>query len=440
MEDGYDFFTSGSTGNAKPIHKTGASLDADVDELIQTFSSVLEQHPIIVPTIQRHHMFGKLWCDLIPKKTGCEVYPGTVISVEQLIAVCKKYPKIIFASTPSFFEKLIKHPDRMSIPPSVIGIISSGSLLRGPVSEGVKKCLGVSPIEIYGSTEAGSVGWRQQENGPIWNVFEHVTVSCLEDHRLVADSVFCLSRPWVMSDEADLLDPRHFLLKGRTDRKVKILEQMVSLPEIEQELEKHPFVEKAHAIASDESIPRIWALVVLTPEGKANLRQGTYAGMIRTLNQSLAPRLPAVAFPRRMRFLREMPFNPQGKLPRVNVLPVLKSKLQEPVIEEWREREDEITALLTFPPDSIVFQGHFPTFPLLPGVAQLYWVQKFLRQCYPNEFSPVKIHRLKFQRIIRPGQTIHLQIRKIDSTKFEFQMCDESGERASSGVFENGEV
>ena len=438
MEDGVDFFTSGSTGNAKPIHKTWQSLTEDVDELTTAFSSFFTEHPLFVATVQRQHMYGTLWLNLIPPKVGCEVYPDTVVSVEELIGICEKHPKILFMATPSFLEKLVQHPERDRFAHAFVGIISSGSLLRTEVSEAVYRCTGVSPTEIFGSTEAGSVGWRRQVNGPAWTLFPRVSVRCLENQQLEVDSPFCLTHPFLMSDAVELLPDRKFLLKGRTDRRVKILEEMVSLPDVEQLMAAHPFVAQAHAVASDETVPRVWALVVLTDAGKAALRQTTYHDLIRQINDGLRSALPGVALPRRVRFLREMPVNPQGKLPRSLVLPILKSKMQEPVVEGWTECDGEISAWLTFPPDSLVFQGHFPGFPVLPGVAQLYWVQRFLRERYRAEFNPVRIRRLKFQRLIRPQERLRLQLRRPSSGRFEFAIVSKGGRNCSSGCFENG--
>ena len=441
MEDGVDFFTSGSTGNAKPIHKTWRSLHADAEMLADRFGPLFRCRPLIASTIQAHHMFGRLWIDLLPKKLGIGVLPGPVLSVEELAGLCRRHGKIFFVTTPSFLEKMVGDPDHALFSGAFAGILTSGSLLREPVSESARRCTGVSPIEIFGSTEAGSVAWRQQVNGPSWELLPSVTAECVgEEHRLSVDSPFCLTRPFMMSDAAEILDARHFLLRGRTDRRVKILEEMVSLPDLEEALSAHPYVAKAHALASDETIPRIWALAVLTAEGREALRGGSYHGMIRTLNRSLATAFPPAVLPRRIRFLREMPLNPQGKLPRDRVLPLLRSRLQEPVVEGWREQGGAIEATLCFPPDSIVFQGHFPSFAILPGVAQIYWIQTFFKRCFPDTFAPVRIRRLKFQRMVRPAESLNLQLRRGGAGRFEFLLTASTGEPCCSGYYENGEA
>lgn len=438
MEEGVDFFTSGSTGKAKPVRKSLASLRADAEELAGCFAPLFAG-AAVASTVRAHHMYGKLWVDLLPARTGAEVLPGPILSFEELCAVCAGRPKVLFVTTPSFLEKVACHPDRGSLPRVFSGIVSSGSLLRREVSEEIRRCAGVCPLEIFGSTEAGSVAWRRQENGPAWRLFDAVSVSCLAgDGRLSVDSPFCLTRPFVMGDAGEMLGGRRFLLKGRTDRRVKILEETVSLPEVEEALCAHPFVARAHAVASGGPVPRVWALAVLTAPGRDALRRGTYSGLIRALRLALGGRLPPEALPRRIRFVRELPANSQGKLPREDVLPLLESRLQEPVIDGWAERGDAVTARLTFPPDSIVFRGHFPSFPILPGVAQLYWAHLFLRKRFGGDFAPAAVRRLKFRRLIRPGQGILMRLERVAAGRFDFLFSTEGGAVCTSGSYENG--
>lgn len=56
------------------------------------------------------------------------------------------------------------------------------------------------------------------------------------------------------------------------------------------------------------------------------------------------------------------------------------------------------------------FAGHFPGHPILPGVFQL----EMARQAVERTLGPVTIHtvlKAKFQRPIKPGETVRLQLK-----------------------------
>ncbi|MCG3147540.1 MAG: hypothetical protein PCFJNLEI_00980 [Verrucomicrobiae bacterium] len=63
-----------------------------------------------------------------------------------------------------------------------------------------------------------------------------------------------------------------------------------------------------------------------------------------------------------------------------------------------------------FAPTEPFFAGHFPGQPILPGVFQL----EMVRQLAEQSLGPVVIRavrKAKFQRPIRPGETVRLQLK-----------------------------
>ena len=437
MDELVDFLSSGSTGRPKSIRKTRASLLADADALFRTFGdSLLADRPPFVASIQDGHMFGTLWRNLLPKRAGCAVHPETILSAEELVHLRDRLGTFVFVTTPSFLEGLLSHPDAPGLRGAFRGIVTSGSLLRTETALRAAETFGVPVLEIFGSTETGSVAYRRQTEGQEWTVFDGVEVSYSENGGLVVDSPFCVARPFSLGDAAVPAGPRRFLYKGRLDRNVKILERSVFLPDVEAALERHPFVASAHAIASDDDVPRIWALVIPTPEGWAALRTGTYGAVIRTLQESTRAELPDIAVPRRIRFLPQFLLTQQGKLPRSKALACLRSRLQEPVCED--EHADEDGARLcrwTFPPDSVCFQGHFPEIPILPGVAQIFFAERLLLRHHPDFPRPALLKRFKFQRIIRPSETLDVRLCRLSATKAEVRLSSR-GAVSATIVFE----
>ena len=105
----------------------------------------------------------------------------------------------------------------------------------------------------------------------------------------------------------------------------------------------------------------------------------------------------------------------------------------------WRVTAEEMTARLVFPPDAKCFSGHFPGFPVLPGVAQLFFVRHFARQAFLDFPETVTYRRLKFQKIVLPSQEVHLAVTRKGVDSFSFFMSGSSGP-CSSGLVERTET
>lgn len=56
------------------------------------------------------------------------------------------------------------------------------------------------------------------------------------------------------------------------------------------------------------------------------------------------------------------------------------------------------------------FAGHFPEDPILPGIAQLSMVTDSIANALQKELSLKSIARIKFKKIIRPGDILDIHI------------------------------
>lgn len=83
----------------------------------------------------------------------------------------------------------------------------------------------------------------------------------------------------------------------------------------------------------------------------------------------------------------------------------------KPIIEQSTQvHESQLCLHLRIPASLAWFRGHFPTQPLLPGVAQLDWVMAFGAQLAPGlRFSA--IDSVKFQRPVLPDSLLELNLR-----------------------------
>ena len=106
-----------------------------------------------------------------------------------------------------------------------------------------------------------------------------------------------------------------------------------------------------------------------------------------------------------------------------------------PVLLSWTAAADSLVAELVFPPDGKWFAGHFPGFPVLPGVAQLFFMRRFARKAFPDFPDAGCYRHIKFKRPVRPDEHVTLTVNREGVHSFAFKMSV-GGEIASSGQVE----
>lgn len=429
------FSTSGSTGESKRIVRSDESLRADAAQLVREFPELWSGRPTVVASVRPEHMYGALWRVRSPEYAGCAVDPAVIVSVEELASACARYGRILFVTTPSFLEKALDHPDFSSLRGAFAGIVTSGSLLDGGTAMDVARVAGCCPTEIFGSTETGTVAFRRRAESDLWRVVGGVGVSRTPDGRIAVDSPYAMSRPVVMDDLVEMTGTGTFRLLGRADRRVKILERYVSLRQVEEAFSAHPFVERVRVETLGGTVPRLGALVVLSPSGLKKLAESASSAVASRLRRDIMPVTGPLAFPRRIRFVRMLPVNEQGKTTASAVRNELAAWCAEPAVLSWRATDAELQAELVFQPDAECFQGHFPGFAVLPGVAQLFFIRHFARQAFADFPETATYRRLKFQKVITPGRHVELSVARCGAEKFAFSVSCASG-RCASGLVE----
>ncbi|MCR5414216.1 MAG: AMP-binding protein [Kiritimatiellae bacterium] len=433
------FSTSGSSGAAKTVSRTEKSLRADAKALVAAFPQIWAERTPIVASVPADHMYGALWRVRAPEEAGSPVEPETAISCEQLSACKGKYGRFVLVTTPSFLEKLVDMPDARALKGAVKAIVTSGSLLREETSNAALETFGVSPLEIFGSTEAGTVAYRSRaQDGELWNMFPGVEGREGEGGRLEIASPHAMRERLEMSDAVSFASKRRFRLLGRTDRMVKILEEFVSLPAIEQAFESHPFVSRCRAEAMDGDVARIGALAVLSADGMNALAEQTHSSLAALLRRELIGKTGRTAFPRRMRFVRALPSDERGKLTSRDAKAALAAWCKEPAVLSWRADTSTLEATIAFPPDCECFSGHFPQMPILPGVAQLYFLHHFAKQAFADFPDAAAYRRLKFQKIATPREKLLLSVSRKAQGCFSFSLTGPNGICASGAAERNG--
>lgn len=79
------------------------------------------------------------------------------------------------------------------------------------------------------------------------------------------------------------------------------------------------------------------------------------------------------------------------------------------------------------------FRGHFPGEPILPGVVQIGWVVGLAAELFQVPDSVHELKKIKFNRVIRPGDPLHLRIDVADDRSRVRYTYSGDGEPYSSG-------
>ncbi|MDX9873867.1 MAG: AMP-binding protein [Spongiibacteraceae bacterium] len=403
--------TSGSSGRPKLILKRLHQLSTEVRTLHQLWGTELAG-AVVIGSVAAHHIYGLLYRVLWPLAAGVPFMRIARPFPEEMQQASAAFAHTVWVASPALLKRLGDAFDFQSLR-GVRRIFSSGGALPAPAAAVIASRGGQWPLEIYGSSETGGIGWRQGQQP--WQPFPGITVSCDARGALQLASPYLPDhRPFVTADAVTLHSDGRFELGARLDRIVKLEDKRISLPQIEQRLCAHPWVVDARLGVLQERRAFLGAVVALSPAGRAALRTQGRRAVTGTLREWLAHHTERLALPRRWRLVRELPFTAQDKLPAATLEVLLRAprpRLPEQ-LDSVPNAHNEWTVQLRVPLDLAHFSGHFPGTPVLPGVVQISWALTIARQLLPGlppRFGGMEV--IKFQRLARPDDQLELQLR-----------------------------
>lgn len=308
-------FTSGSTGAPKAVTRTLRQLQAELQALQQQFPL---PNATVLATVPHHHIYGLLFRLLWPLASARPFVATPEHYPEPLLAQLQRHAPVLLISSPAHLERLPTAVDLTTVATHCLAVFSSGAPLPRAAALQLQQALGAAPFEVLGSTETGGVAWRQRDAAIAaepWQLLPGVQA------RLNAESVLEVLSPaaekqlWcALGDRAELLADGRFLLLGRADRVVKIEAKRLSLTELEQQLQAHPFVAEAAALVLEGARTVVAVVVRLTAAGAAALAAHGKHPINEQLRAHLANRFERVLLPKRFRYVEAMPRDDRGKL------------------------------------------------------------------------------------------------------------------------------
>jgi 3-hydroxymyristoyl/3-hydroxydecanoyl-(acyl carrier protein) dehydratase len=301
-----------------------------------------------------------------------------------------------------------------------------------------ERLLGMTPIEVLGSSETGGVATRRQRAGAdaVWTAFPGIAVR-VENGRLAVRSAYLPNDDWfITADLAELASDGTFRLGARADRIAKIEGKRVSLEGIERALAGSPWVSGARVIALNAPREQLAAVVVLSDEGAAALARDGKAALTHAFRALLADGTERVAIPRRWRFVEELPMDSQGKTTTAALAALFTDPLQVLPEASLTSRTSADAQLeLRIASELAYFEGHFHGAPVLPGVAQIQWAIHFARAQFGVGDGFTRLEAIKFQRPIRPGTVVRLSLQwRAELASLAFVYESDTGRHSSGRI------
>lgn len=304
-------YTSGSTGQPQAVTKSVACMDRESELLAASWKDVFQGCSVIA-SVSHQHMYGLSFRLFLPLAFGLPFDARLTQYHEQLIAR-HQGRRLVFISSPAWLKRLDNHLALAEC----VEVFSAGGPLSYAEANLSQLALGVLPLEIYGTTETGTLAWRKQvREATLWRLFAGVTLTANSDNSInVASPLIPDTGELALSDVIQLApDGRQFQLNGRADRIIKLEEKRLSLTEVERRLISLPEVADAAVLTQQQTGRTVLvAAIVLSPYGETRRQKLSEGELTRELHHALRGWLEPVALPRRWRIIEAIPLNPQGK-------------------------------------------------------------------------------------------------------------------------------
>lgn len=295
-------YTSGSTGQPKPVEKRWCSF-AGVAQMLTSRLSDGEQPPTVVATVPPQHMYGLECSVLLPLFAGWCVHrerPFYPVEIAQALRAAAT-PRVL-VSTPVHLKALLQSSARL---PPLQAVVSATAPLSTEMAEQIETRWSCACLEIYGCTETGAVASRRTLDGADWQLFDGICITASGSHGVLQSKH--LPQPEALPDLLAVLSAERFRLLGRPQDMINVGGRRFSVTELTQRLLSISGVEDAVVWMPDTADqPGLRPAALVVAPGMSS----------RAIRASLAERLEAVFLPRPLKVVQRIPRNATGKVRR----------------------------------------------------------------------------------------------------------------------------
>ena len=433
-----EIYTSGSTGDPKSITKTISQLEREIEVLEALWPS--EPGSVVLATVSHQHIYGMIFGMFWPFCSKRAFESKTCEFSEDILYKAKCYPRFSLISSPSHLGRLGESTDWGEIAGRCNYVVSAAAPLTREDSINAGQLLDAPVREIYGSSETGAIAWRVQlasDTEALWNALPQVDLEPAQDGTLRLRSPYLGELDYFeLPDRVEFNEQGCFRLKGRLDRIVKVEGKRVSLASIEQMLLENDWVNNVKALTIERARVETAIVMQLSMEGQARLQTLGRRSLISIFRNVLASNFEAVVLPRRWRFVEQMPFNRQGKLPLGSLQALFDAiEIKWPKIIEQQIIDGQAIMRCYIPAQLIYFDGHMADRPILPGIVQVHWAEAYGRSLLPVEGRFERLEVVKFQQVILPEYEVTIGLEYNDaSNKLSFRYESDRGIHSSGRI------
>ena len=299
-------FTSGTTGASLPHHKTWQSLLESTARNLRYYLPAGQGSYAVVSTVPAQHMYGFETTALPALRGAIRMHDGRPFYPADVAATLCEVPEpCVLVSTPVHLHALAASGLAF---PRLARVLSATSPLQVELANTLEKLFGCDVLEIYGSTEVGSMASRRTAVSNRWHFFDGLTARL--DGNTTVISAGHLPEPVQLPDCLEFGEDGSFLLVGRDSDLVKIGGKRTSLAEVTRLILAIPGVDDAVVFrapgATDST--RLAALVA---------SRSLDSGAVRSALKSV---LDPVFIPRPILGVSALPRSATGKLTQDAVL------------------------------------------------------------------------------------------------------------------------
>ena len=397
-------FTSGSTGQPTAHAKTWEQLCLGAAGLAKALQWA--NGCAVVGSVPPQHMYGLETTVMLPWFTGIPVHAQKPLLPADLEIVLRQSAcKSWWITTPLHLRALLRGAAPLS---GMAGVVASTMSLPVALACAAEAAWNLPVLEIYGSTESGTLATRRTATETQWSALQDVSLRYAPERgseggqgRRVQASGAHFDSPVLLGDELDILPDGRFLWIGRSGDLIKVGGKRASLSALNQNLTDIEgvsdgvcfFPGDSDSNASDDTHPshRLAAMYV-----SSTLSPQEVIGALRA-------RIDPVFVPRPIFRVAQLPRNANGKLPggvagRL-VCAVQGGRASRTGGAGFRTASGNAQCHSRIHP----CPGIFPATHIVPGVVILARVADAIRDQFPHIELGALLHA-RFHAPLKPGE------------------------------------
>jgi acyl-coenzyme A synthetase/AMP-(fatty) acid ligase len=286
-------FTSGTTGNPKPIPKTFGEFCTAAR--LATERLGIGSDLALVSTVPPQHMYGLETSIFWPMVARAAIRSDRPFFPEDIRRTVSESDKpCLLISTPTHLKACVESDLGWT---NLAGVLSSTASMPRPLAEAIEARLGVPLLEIFGSTETLSFASRRLLASEKWRPYPGIRVGAEPDCCTVQGGH--LRNPLQLDDRLEIDRDGCFTVIGRSADLVKVGGKRASLAELNRLINQIEGVRDGLFYVTEHG--RLGALVVSRRSKKS---------ILEDLRQSI----DEVFLPRPFHRIAEIPRNELGKI------------------------------------------------------------------------------------------------------------------------------